>query len=63
MTDRSYVPASWLSSIRTFLCLCKVPLYLGALTLANIVSDNGYYIMDWALTGLSKAKLMIPWPN
>eukprot|EP00957_Ditylum_brightwellii_P152339 11597492-Ditylum_brightwellii.AAC.1 len=23
MGDRSYVPASWLSSIRTFLCLCK----------------------------------------
>eukprot|EP00957_Ditylum_brightwellii_P044365 3366454-Ditylum_brightwellii.AAC.2 len=21
--DTSYVPASWLSSIRTFLCLCK----------------------------------------
>eukprot|EP00957_Ditylum_brightwellii_P088295 6726048-Ditylum_brightwellii.AAC.1 len=80
MADRSYVPASWLSSIRTFLCLCKgkvfiqiawlpalqqvydqivmdmfgtlqlfaltlaclnaVQLYLGALTLANIVSNN-----------------------
>eukprot|EP00957_Ditylum_brightwellii_P092011 7004994-Ditylum_brightwellii.AAC.1 len=84
--DRSYVPASWLSNIRTFLCLCKgkmtiqntwlpspqrahdriimdvfgklqlsaltltrlnaVWLYLGALTLADIVSDDGYHIMD-----------------
>eukprot|EP00957_Ditylum_brightwellii_P048368 3671039-Ditylum_brightwellii.AAC.1 len=77
MADRSCAPASWLSSIRTFLCLCKgkvsiqnawllapqrvynqiimnvfgtlqlpaptlaclnaVQLYLGALTLANVV--------------------------
>eukprot|EP00957_Ditylum_brightwellii_P035985 2726459-Ditylum_brightwellii.AAC.1 len=103
VANRSYVPASWLYSIRTFLCLCKgkvsmpnawlpipqqsynqiimdvfgtlqfslltlerlnaVRLYLGVLTLADIVSDNGYYIMDWALTGQTKAKPMIPWPN
>eukprot|EP00957_Ditylum_brightwellii_P074458 5657436-Ditylum_brightwellii.AAC.1 len=43
--------------------LNAVQLYLGALTLADIVSDEGYYIMDWALTGQTKAKPMIPWPN
>eukprot|EP00957_Ditylum_brightwellii_P137205 10461430-Ditylum_brightwellii.AAC.1 len=95
MADRSYVPASWLNSIRTFLCLCKgnmsiknawlpalqrvhnqiiidvfgtlqlsaltltylntVQLYLEALTLANIVSDDGYLIIDQALTGQMQA--------
>eukprot|EP00957_Ditylum_brightwellii_P054519 4130395-Ditylum_brightwellii.AAC.1 len=31
MVDRSYVPSSWLSSIRTFLCLCK-----GTVTIYNV---------------------------
>eukprot|EP00957_Ditylum_brightwellii_P052808 4003712-Ditylum_brightwellii.AAC.1 len=103
LTNRSYVPTSWLSNIRTFLCTCKgsllipdlwlphpqrdfdkilmnvfeaskpsdttleklnmVRLYLGTLTLADIVSDDGRNILPWALTGRSRAKPMIPWPN
>eukprot|EP00957_Ditylum_brightwellii_P014372 1081719-Ditylum_brightwellii.AAC.1 len=43
--------------------LNAVKLYLGALTLADTVSDGGYHIMDWAFTGRTKAKPMIPWPN
>eukprot|EP00957_Ditylum_brightwellii_P087715 6679758-Ditylum_brightwellii.AAC.1 len=43
--------------------LNTVMLYLGALTLADIVSNDGYYIMDWALTGRTKEKPMIQWPN
>eukprot|EP00957_Ditylum_brightwellii_P160548 12222133-Ditylum_brightwellii.AAC.2 len=101
--NKSYVPTSWLSNIRTFLRSCKgsilipdllllhlqqdfdkilmdvfeatkpsnttlgklntVQLYLGALTLADIISNNGRNILPWALTGRSKAKPMIPWPN
>eukprot|EP00957_Ditylum_brightwellii_P015997 1205475-Ditylum_brightwellii.AAC.1 len=43
--------------------LNTVRLYLGALTLADIVSDGGRNILPWALTGRSRAKPMIPWPN
>eukprot|EP00957_Ditylum_brightwellii_P207804 15354585-Ditylum_brightwellii.AAC.1 len=50
-------------SALTLAQLNAVRLYLGALTLADIVSDNGYYIMDWTLMGWTKAKPMIPWPN
>eukprot|EP00957_Ditylum_brightwellii_P059938 4550744-Ditylum_brightwellii.AAC.1 len=103
MSDRSYVPASWLSSIRTLLRLCKgtviipnawlpkpqcncdqiimdvfehlclpamqlerlnaVQLYLGALTLADITTNDGTHIIDWALTGRIKVTPMIPWPS
>eukprot|EP00957_Ditylum_brightwellii_P194583 14821689-Ditylum_brightwellii.AAC.1 len=44
----------WLNAVR---------LYLGALTLSDIVTDDGKPIMDWALTGRVRAKSMIPWPN
>eukprot|EP00957_Ditylum_brightwellii_P146229 11134347-Ditylum_brightwellii.AAC.1 len=40
-----------------------VQLYLGVLTLAEIVSDDGKYIQPWALTGNSRAKPMLPWLN
>eukprot|EP00957_Ditylum_brightwellii_P176204 13417151-Ditylum_brightwellii.AAC.1 len=43
--------------------LNAVRLYLGALTLSDIVTDNGKSIVDWALTGRVRAKSMIPWPN
>eukprot|EP00957_Ditylum_brightwellii_P062154 4717266-Ditylum_brightwellii.AAC.1 len=43
--------------------LNMVQLYLGVLTLADIVSDDGQYIQPWALTGCKEAKPMIPWPN
>eukprot|EP00957_Ditylum_brightwellii_P171253 13036641-Ditylum_brightwellii.AAC.1 len=43
--------------------LNAVCLYLSALTLSDIVTDNGTSIMDWALTGRTRAKTMIPWPN
>eukprot|EP00957_Ditylum_brightwellii_P044262 3357964-Ditylum_brightwellii.AAC.1 len=49
---------AWLPALQR-----AVRLYLGAVTLADIVSDGGYYIMDWALTGQPRAKPMIPWPN
>eukprot|EP00957_Ditylum_brightwellii_P075609 5746498-Ditylum_brightwellii.AAC.1 len=38
----STLTLEWLNTVR---------LYLGALTLADIVTDNGKSIMDWALTG------------
>eukprot|EP00957_Ditylum_brightwellii_P012390 935925-Ditylum_brightwellii.AAC.1 len=34
-------------------------LYLGALMLADIISDDGRNILPWALTGRSRAKEMI----
>eukprot|EP00957_Ditylum_brightwellii_P129478 9876432-Ditylum_brightwellii.AAC.1 len=40
-----------------------VQLYLGVLTLVDIVSDDGRHIQPWALSGCSKAKPMIPWQN
>ena len=40
-----------------------VRLYCDVLTFADIVSDDGQYIKPWALTGCSKAKPIIPWPN
>eukprot|EP00957_Ditylum_brightwellii_P175350 13348792-Ditylum_brightwellii.AAC.1 len=43
--------------------LNTVRLYLGALMLSDIVTDNGTSIMDWALTGRTRAKTMLPWPN
>eukprot|EP00957_Ditylum_brightwellii_P161684 12309863-Ditylum_brightwellii.AAC.1 len=43
--------------------LNAVQLYLGVVTLADIVSDRGMHIMAWALTGTSKAKPILPWPN
>eukprot|EP00957_Ditylum_brightwellii_P083801 6369848-Ditylum_brightwellii.AAC.1 len=43
--------------------LNAVRLYLGALMLSDIVTDKGMCIMDWALTGRTRAKTMIPWPN
>eukprot|EP00957_Ditylum_brightwellii_P186589 14206472-Ditylum_brightwellii.AAC.1 len=43
--------------------LNAVQLYLGALTVTDIVTDDGKSIMDWALTGRVRANLMIPWPN
>eukprot|EP00957_Ditylum_brightwellii_P008996 680396-Ditylum_brightwellii.AAC.1 len=43
--------------------LNAVRLYLGVVTLANIVNDLGTYIMAWAVTGASKAKPTLPWPN
>eukprot|EP00957_Ditylum_brightwellii_P019739 1489984-Ditylum_brightwellii.AAC.1 len=43
--------------------LNMVRLYLGILTLADIISNDGRNILSWALTGRSRAKLMIPWPN
>eukprot|EP00957_Ditylum_brightwellii_P176875 13473084-Ditylum_brightwellii.AAC.1 len=51
------------SSDTTLEKLNTVRLYLGALTLADIVSDEGRNILPWALTGRGRAKLMIPWPN
>eukprot|EP00957_Ditylum_brightwellii_P051814 3929129-Ditylum_brightwellii.AAC.1 len=50
-------------SALTLTQLNTVRLYLGAITLADIVSDDRYHIMDWALTGRTKTKPMIPWPN
>eukprot|EP00957_Ditylum_brightwellii_P123645 9426332-Ditylum_brightwellii.AAC.1 len=51
--------------LSTFLLekLNAVQLYLGVLTLADIVSDDGKYIQPWALMGSSRAKPMLPWPN
>eukprot|EP00957_Ditylum_brightwellii_P189914 14457583-Ditylum_brightwellii.AAC.1 len=43
--------------------LNTVRLYLSALALADIVSNDGQDILPWALTGRSRAKLMIPWSN
>eukprot|EP00957_Ditylum_brightwellii_P033728 2556182-Ditylum_brightwellii.AAC.1 len=43
--------------------LNTVRLYLGALMLVDIVSNDRRNILPWALTGRSRAKLMIPWPN
>eukprot|EP00957_Ditylum_brightwellii_P203744 15336010-Ditylum_brightwellii.AAC.1 len=43
--------------------LNAVHLYLGALTLSDIVTDDGMSIMDLALTGRTRAKTMIPWPS
>eukprot|EP00957_Ditylum_brightwellii_P050039 3793294-Ditylum_brightwellii.AAC.1 len=43
--------------------LNAVCLYLGVITLSDIVTDNGKSIMDWALTGGTRAKTMLPWPN
>eukprot|EP00957_Ditylum_brightwellii_P130577 9960826-Ditylum_brightwellii.AAC.1 len=43
--------------------LNMVRLYLGVLTLADIASDDGRNILPWALTGRSRSKPMIPWPN
>eukprot|EP00957_Ditylum_brightwellii_P171462 13053017-Ditylum_brightwellii.AAC.1 len=101
--NRSYVPTSWFSNIRTFLCSCKgsilipdlwlphlqqelnrilmdvfeatkpsdttlgklntVRLYVGTLTLADIVFNDERNILPWALTGRSRARPIIPWPN
>eukprot|EP00957_Ditylum_brightwellii_P114081 8698146-Ditylum_brightwellii.AAC.1 len=43
--------------------LNTIHLYLGAIALSDIVTDNGKSIMDWALTGRTRAKTMLPWPN
>eukprot|EP00957_Ditylum_brightwellii_P012727 961992-Ditylum_brightwellii.AAC.1 len=43
--------------------LNAIRLYLGALTLADITTDHGTHIMDWALIGRIKATPMIPWLN
>eukprot|EP00957_Ditylum_brightwellii_P004684 355915-Ditylum_brightwellii.AAC.1 len=95
MANRSYVPTSWLSNIRTFLRTCNgsilipdlwlphpqwdfdkifmdvfeattpsettleklniVRLYLGVLTLADIVSNDRRNILPWDLTDRSRA--------
>eukprot|EP00957_Ditylum_brightwellii_P072496 5508913-Ditylum_brightwellii.AAC.1 len=43
--------------------LNTVRLCLGALMLADIVSNDSRNILPWALTGRNRAKPMIPWPN
>eukprot|EP00957_Ditylum_brightwellii_P057775 4381033-Ditylum_brightwellii.AAC.1 len=43
--------------------LNTVCFYLGALTLSDIVTDNNTSIMEWALTGRTRTKTMLPWPN
>eukprot|EP00957_Ditylum_brightwellii_P162306 12358714-Ditylum_brightwellii.AAC.1 len=43
--------------------LNSVRLYPGVVTLVDIATDNGACIMAWALTGTSRAKPMLPWPN
>eukprot|EP00957_Ditylum_brightwellii_P013482 1017292-Ditylum_brightwellii.AAC.1 len=50
----STLTLEWLNTVR---------LYLGALTLSDIVTDDGKSIADWALTGRTRAKAMTPWPN
>eukprot|EP00957_Ditylum_brightwellii_P025459 1924886-Ditylum_brightwellii.AAC.1 len=50
----STLTLEWLNAVR---------LYLGALTLSDIVTDNSTSIMDWTLTGRTRVKTMIPWPN
>eukprot|EP00957_Ditylum_brightwellii_P078368 5959137-Ditylum_brightwellii.AAC.1 len=44
----STLTLEWLNAVR---------LYLGALTLSDIVTDNGTSIADWALTGRRIAKV------
>ena len=43
--------------------LCRVCLYLGATTLANISNNNGKRILSWALMGKAQCRLMTQWPN
>eukprot|EP00957_Ditylum_brightwellii_P182647 13912107-Ditylum_brightwellii.AAC.1 len=43
--------------------LCRVRLYLGATTLADICDDNGKVILSWALTGRTRGRPESPWPN
>eukprot|EP00957_Ditylum_brightwellii_P177386 13511759-Ditylum_brightwellii.AAC.1 len=43
-------------SALTLTQLNAVRLYLGALTLADIVLNDGYYIMECAFTGRTKSK-------
>eukprot|EP00957_Ditylum_brightwellii_P153640 11692489-Ditylum_brightwellii.AAC.1 len=40
-----------------------VRLYLGVLTLADITNDAGNAIEPWAISGASRARPTIPWPN
>eukprot|EP00957_Ditylum_brightwellii_P166489 12672929-Ditylum_brightwellii.AAC.1 len=42
--------------------LCRVCLYLGATTLADICDDNGKVILSWALTGRTHGSPASPWP-
>eukprot|EP00957_Ditylum_brightwellii_P036400 2755700-Ditylum_brightwellii.AAC.1 len=43
--------------------LNDVCLYLGVLMVADITNDEGMYIMPWALSSSSRAKVLLPWPN
>eukprot|EP00957_Ditylum_brightwellii_P012648 956080-Ditylum_brightwellii.AAC.1 len=43
--------------------LCRVRLYLGATTLADICDDNGKVILLWTLTGCTRGSPDSPWPN
>eukprot|EP00957_Ditylum_brightwellii_P116491 8885588-Ditylum_brightwellii.AAC.1 len=46
MGDRSYVPASWLSSIRTFLCLYKGTVNIPNAWLPKPQREHDQIIMD-----------------
>eukprot|EP00957_Ditylum_brightwellii_P176764 13464443-Ditylum_brightwellii.AAC.1 len=46
MGNRSYVPASWMSSIRTFLCLCKGTVIIPNAWLPKPQQDHDQIIMD-----------------
>eukprot|EP00957_Ditylum_brightwellii_P160193 12195275-Ditylum_brightwellii.AAC.1 len=43
--------------------LCRVRLYLGATTLADISNNNGKRILSWALTGKAHGRPMTQSPN
>eukprot|EP00957_Ditylum_brightwellii_P192197 14630426-Ditylum_brightwellii.AAC.1 len=43
--------------------LCRVSLYLGATTLADICDDSEEKILSWALTGYARCWPESPWPN
>eukprot|EP00957_Ditylum_brightwellii_P096369 7339340-Ditylum_brightwellii.AAC.1 len=43
--------------------LCRVHLYLGATTLADICDDSGKTIFAWPLTGEARCRPMTQWPN
>eukprot|EP00957_Ditylum_brightwellii_P115113 8779421-Ditylum_brightwellii.AAC.1 len=40
-----------------------VCLYLGVLTVADITNDEERHIIQWALSGSLRAKVLLPWSN
>eukprot|EP00957_Ditylum_brightwellii_P153332 11669493-Ditylum_brightwellii.AAC.1 len=43
--------------------LCRVRLYLGATTLADISNNSRKRILSWALMGKARCSPTIQWPN